>query len=200
MEDLQEEAKRILTELSAPFTRVINGNAYPDIKWLPKDGKSVRGKIICMPYLSGGQVRDRLNEVLGVDGWMFKSHLETDGARTGTLSIKIGSEWVDRDGVGTKSNQEGEKGADTDSLKRAARQFGIGAYLEKVGPRWVDAQNNRSGKPQPVNKQGKFLYGNALHDHINGLSSAQGLLAQILILDPKNWELNEMKILWEKLK
>ena len=194
-QQLEDKARAIFTKLSAPFTKNMNGKIHPAHKWLPKDGKTNAKKFMCTPYVSGGQVRDRLNEVLGVDGWMFKSRLETDGTRTGSLSICIGEVWIDRDGVGTKSQQEGEKGAETDALKRAARNFGIGAYLEQLAPRWVD----KNGKT-PVDKKGRALYGNQLHDYLNGLSSEQGLLAQILILNPDAWKLQEFKILWDKLK
>lgn len=192
-EKFKAEAARILDELSKPFIRTISGRNYPDHKWLPKDGKSMANKIICMPFVSGGQVRDRLNEVLGTDGWMFKSRLETDGTRTGTLSISILGTWVDRDGVGTKSKQEGEKGADTDSLKRAARNFGVGAYLESLGRKYVDAVGGK-----PVDKQGKPLYGDNLNKYLNGYSNEQGLLAEVLIINPGAWQMQEFKDLWNK--
>ena len=191
-------AKEIFKSLAEPFIKTLNGKVYPDIKWLPKDGKSMKDRIICMPYLSGGQVRDRLNEILGLEGWSIRSKLETDSTRTVTLSIFVDGVWIDRDGVGTRSREEGEKGADTDALKRAARNFGIGAYLEQIGHRFVPAKAGRNGKPAPVDNNGRFLYSNQLHDFLNGYSTEQGLLAQILIMNPKAWDITEFKELWKK--
>lgn len=192
-QQLEDKAKAIFQKLSAPFTKVVNGRTHPAHKWLPKGNKP--DHYYCMPFLSGGQVRDRLNEVLGVDGWMFKSKLETDGTRTGTLSIKIGDAWIDRDGVGTKSKQEGEKGAETDALKRAARNFGIGAYLENVAQYRIKAANKK-----PIDNNGRVLYGDQLSNYINGYSSEQGYLMQMVLFNPKVWEMPEVKALYEKLK
>lgn len=195
-EQQEDEVLKIFKELSKPFTRALpNGRTIPAHKWLPKDGKTNATKFMCVPYLSGGQVQDRLNEVLGVNGWMHKSKLETDGTRTGTLSLLIKGEWIDRDGVGTKSKDEGEKGAETDALKRAARKFGIGAYLEQLGPKWIDKKGNK-----PVDKKGRALYGNQLHDYLNGMSSEQGLLAQIIMFNRDAWAIPEFKTVWDKLK
>jgi hypothetical protein len=194
-EQQQKTAEQIFKELSAPFTKEVNGQVKPDHKWLPKDGKSNATKFRCMPYISGGQVRDRLNEVLGVNGWMFESKLETDGTRTGSLSLYVNGEWISRDGVGVKSNQQGEKGAETDALKRAARNFGVGAYLEKVAQRFVDKQ----GKI-PVDKNGRKLYGDDLHNYLNGWSSGQGIMMQLLLLDKSYWNMPEFQSLFNKLK
>lgn len=192
----EKKIKAILEALSAPFVRVVGNKTYPAHKWLPKDGKSNATKFLCMPYLSGGQVRDRLNEVLGVDGWMSKSKLELDGTRTVTLSIRVSDGvYIDRDGVGVKSKSEGEKGADTDALKRAARNFGIGAYLEQLAPFWID----KKGK-SPVDKNGRALYGNNLHNYINGFSTEQGMLAQVLIFNKAAWNIPEFQTLWNKFK
>ena len=196
MQEQEQKIKAILEALSAPFTRAVGDKTYPSHKWLPKDGKSNAAKFMCMPYLSGGQVRDRLNEVLGVNGWMLKSKLELDGTRTATLSIEVNKGvWIDRDGVGVKSKQEGEKGADTDALKRAARNFGIGAYLEKLAPFWID----KKGK-SPADKNGRALYGNNLHNYINGFSTEQGMLAQILMFNKAAWNIPEFQTLWNKFK
>ncbi len=197
----EQKVREIFEKLSAPFTKTVNGKVYPAHKWLPKDFKSVPGKVRCFPYVSGGQVRDRLNEVLGVDGWMFKSKLEVDGTRTGTLSVCINGEWIDRDGVGTKSkenksdesNQDAEKGAETDALKRAAKNFGVASYLDNISHFFIGA----SGK-KPIDNNGRPLYGNQLHDYINGYSCEQGLLTQILMINPKAWEIEEFKTLWNK--
>jgi hypothetical protein len=58
------------------------------------------------------------------------------------LKVRIGDEWITKEDVGGQSEQPDEgdrrKAAFSDALKRAAVKFGIGRYLYRQKPQWVD--------------------------------------------------------------
>ena len=193
-------AEEILKALSAPFTKQVGDKQIPDLKWLPTSAVSGGKKMMCTAYITRAQVIDRLNEVMGVDGWMSRLELQVDKTQICVLSLKINGEWVDRSDIGTQSKTEGEKGAASDALKRAATNFGIGAYIYKLPAKFVDAKAGTNGKPAPCAKDGKILYANQLHDYLNGMSTAQGYLAELLRYMPELFGREDVKVLWNDLK
>ena len=110
-----------------------------DIQWrvqrLTKDGTAG----LALAYINVRQVQDRLNEVMGTD-WQTKH--EVFGAKTiCSLGLKLDEEWVWRsDGAGD-TQFEADKGAISDSLKRAAVSFGIGRHLYDLPSIWVKCQS-----------------------------------------------------------
>lgn len=188
----------ILKELRKPFTIEVAGKTYPAHKWKPQT--QAGNRFICVPYLDRSLVSDRLNEVFGLTGWQFDVKREDDATKTGTLSIFVDGKWISRSDTGTPSKEEGEKGSTSDALKRCARLFGIGEYLDKIQKQWIEAKPNHKNKLTPVDKNGKFLYGDALTHYCNQMSSNQGILAQLLINKPELWERQEIKNLWNELK
>jgi hypothetical protein len=193
-------AQEIQKKLAAPFMKTVNGKEYPAVKWLPKDTKSNAGKIMCVPFVDRELVINRLNDVMGVDGWQFEVKREADGTKTGTLSLLIGNDWISRSDTGTPSKNEGEKGSTSDALKRAATHFGIGVYLYSIGNKWINSKPNSKGKAQPVDNSGRFLYGDQVSSFLNGMSTEQGALAQLLTLQPDLWKREEIKKLWNEFK
>lgn len=102
------------------------------IRFLPARGNGPQ-----LAYLQEQDIFQRLTEAVGPDGWDWKIEevqVFGDGAVAmcrGTLTV-MGRE---RSGIGEGTNQGGGspeiiKSAATDALKRAARLFGIGAYLK----------------------------------------------------------------------
>ena len=91
-----------------------------------------------LAYIDARDVMDRLDFVLGFDGWE-DSYTETASGRViCTLACVINGKVVIRsDGAGD-TGTEGEKGAISDALKRAAVKFGVGRYLYGLGGQWVD--------------------------------------------------------------
>lgn len=154
----------IMEALAAPFELVMpDGTIVPDIKWLPSH-KSSTDKIECIPYISGNQVRNRLNSVMGAK---WTDRLEKHEDRTiCTLSLLVEGDWMDRADVGTKTNVEAQKGEATDALKRAAKNWGVGAYLETIPSVIVDTKRI-SGKTVTVTPKGTPIIGNDLHNYIN---------------------------------
>jgi len=123
-------------ELSKPFDK-------KDIQWrvqrLTRDGTSG----MALAYVNVRQVQDRLNEVMGID-WQTKH--EVFGAKTiCSLGLKLDGEWIWRsDGAGD-TQFEADKGAISDSLKRAAVSFGVGRHLYDLPSIWVKCQSKQSG-------------------------------------------------------
>ena len=79
-------------------------------------------------YITARDVMDRLDEAVGIAGWSTNLR-EVQGRVTCELSLNINGTWITKtDGAGD-TGIEGEKGAISDSLKRAAVLWGIGRYL-----------------------------------------------------------------------
>lgn len=129
--------------LKAPFSK-------NDVQWrlgaMTKDKK--RGQVLA--YIDARTVFDRLDDVCGF-GWQCNySHASSKDTKTICnlgLFVPVGppetnlSEaeftWVWRaDGAGD-TDYEGEKGAISDALKRAAVRFGVGRYLYNLPAPWV---------------------------------------------------------------
>ena len=87
-------------------------------------------------------IQDRLDDVLGVMGWQDSYECLPDGSVVCRLRIRLGTEWITKEDVGGQSEQPDEgdrrKAAFSDALKRAAVKFGIGRYLYRLKPQWVD--------------------------------------------------------------
>lgn len=79
-----------------------------------------------------------LDETFGITGWQ-RSHEEINGQIYCTVSVydHIKKEWISKEDVGTESNSEKEKGAASDSFKRACVNFGIGRELYTAPFIWI---------------------------------------------------------------
>jgi hypothetical protein len=70
-----------------------------------------------------------------------------DGAVVCLLRCRIGGEWLTQVDVGGPSEQRdgGDrlKAAFSDSLKRAAVEYGVGRYLYRLPSQWVDYDTQR---------------------------------------------------------
>lgn len=111
-----------------------------EIEWRVGSTNGDKTSGLALAYITSRHVMDRLDEVCGPDNWQ-SSYVETPKGRVlCTISIKIDGDWVSKsDGAGD-SDVEAEKGAISDSLKRAAVHWGIGRYLYDLGNIWVDIE------------------------------------------------------------
>lgn len=192
----QEE---VLAALSAPFQKTVNGKVIPAHKWKVQSFNADKSKGMCVPFLNRQLVSDRLNKVLGLSGWQFELKEVSDGSKIGTLSCCISDKWISRSDIGVKSAQEGEKGSASDALKRCATLFGVGLYLSEMRSQWLKCEPyGRSAIP--VDPKGNKLLYDGLTNYINGISSKQGLLAEIIKLDNTLWSRPEIKALWNEFK
>lgn len=115
-----------------------------DIQWRigqkSKDGK----KAMVLPYVTNRAIMDRLDTVVGPENW-FNKYRETSGNSdkgyvcelTIIIQTDDGPRCLTREDGASCTNIEPIKGGLSDSMKRAAVQFGIGRYLYNLSESWV---------------------------------------------------------------
>ena len=98
--------------------------------------KATKGQVLA--YLDARDVMERLDTVCTPAGWANR-YTHADRKTICEIGIRTpDGEWVWKaDGAGD-SDIEAEKGALSDSFKRAAVRWGIGRYLYDVESPWVD--------------------------------------------------------------
>ena len=136
----QKSAKTIQEELAKPF-------APEDLEWRVQyvDEKKQRG--IVVPYVTNRAIQSRLDDVAGVDGW-YNGYKPWHGANKKEAQIcGISIYFEERGCFITKwdgaedSDIEPVKGGLSDSMKRAAVQWGIGRILYSMtDPVWVNVE------------------------------------------------------------
>ncbi|MCZ2344213.1 MAG: hypothetical protein LC104_20820 [Bacteroidales bacterium] len=124
-----------------PLTRAFIKPFPPkDVKWKPQAVKGNRA--LAIAYLDARAIQDRLDEVVGVEGWQDEYQLLPDGSVVCKLQLLLNGHWVSKTDVGSPSEQPDNgdrmKAAFSDALKRAAVKFGIGRYLYRIPAQWVD--------------------------------------------------------------
>lgn len=122
-----------MAALSAPFP----GDA---VHWraqtLNREGTSA----MALAYIDARDVMDRLDQVCGPANWQDSYSETPKGRLICTLSLRIGDEWISKsDGAGD-TDVEGEKGAISDALKRAAVKWGVGRYLYDMPIIWAECE------------------------------------------------------------
>ncbi len=147
----------LIEQLQQPFPA-------EDIEWrVQRAMNTAKGnKAIVLAYVTNRAIMNRLDKVFGPGNWKneYKEWRAT-GILCG-ISAKIDGEWVTKyDGAG-ETAIESIKGGFSDSMKRAAVQWGIGRYLYNLEENWVDikerGQNYISTKVK-VNGKDEFVKG-----------------------------------------
>ena len=125
--------RQILAELSAPFHPL-------EVRTKPLVVSGSRA-LVCY-YVDARTVMDRLDDVVGPEGWEDDCVPIAGGSVMCKLSLFIAETWVTRCDVGGPSEQPDEgdriKAACSDALKRAAVKFGVGRYLYNLPDVWAD--------------------------------------------------------------
>jgi hypothetical protein len=129
-----DDVARILKAFLEPF-------AADEIKYKPAKVKDNR--CLALAYIDARLVLDRLDEVLGLNGWKDEYTVLPGGTEVECrLSIRIAGEWITKADVGGESEQpdggDRMKAAYSDALKRAAVKFGIGRFLYRLPQQWMD--------------------------------------------------------------
>lgn len=111
------------------------------IHWRPGMVKNNTG--LALAYLDSRDVMDRLDKVCGPENWQSQ-HCWSDGKKLNCqIGIFVNGQWVWKsDGAGDTA-VEGDKGAFSDALKRAAVSWGIGRYLYGSPGWWEPVENKR---------------------------------------------------------
>ncbi|MFO0809622.1 MAG: Rad52/Rad22 family DNA repair protein [Gemmataceae bacterium] len=104
-------------------------------------------RALALAYIDARVVQDRLDDVLGVEGWSDEYDCLPDGSVVCRLRLRLGDQWVVKVDVGGPSEQpdggDRLKAAFSDALKRAAVKFGIGRYLYRLPAQWVEYDPQR---------------------------------------------------------
>ena len=121
----------VFPQLAAPFPGA-------RVRWRTVEVDEREGQVRVVPYVDATAVMDRLDEVVGPEGWSYDFDLLPDGTVKGKLTI-LGITKCNRGAIegNDVSTADKVKGDASDGLKRAAVLFGIGRYLAQVGPIWV---------------------------------------------------------------
>ena len=116
-------------ELTKPFKP-------SEIEWRVGATNQDKTKGIALPYLTNSAIQNRLDEVFGIDGWQNEFREWKGIHQVCGLSCKIDNVWITKWDGAQDTNMEPVKGGLSDSMKRAARMWGIGRYLTNIPNRW----------------------------------------------------------------
>ena len=123
-------AIEIYDDLSAPFSA-------DEIDWRIGSTNGEKTKGMALAYIDARLVMDRLDTVCGPSGWQCNYLFGSGSSVVCNLGVMMDGAWVWKaDGAGA-TDVEGEKGALSDALKRAAVRFGVGRYLYEMKSPWV---------------------------------------------------------------
>jgi hypothetical protein len=139
----------IQVRLSAPFED-------SDIEWRLQYANEEKGIGIAVPYVTNRAIQQRLDKVAGAGGWKNEYiPWHSDGKKQSQLcGISIffddRNEWITKYDGAEDSDIEPVKGGLSDSMKRAAVQWGVGRYLYNMDTVFVDIE--KSGKSNVIKK------------------------------------------------
>jgi hypothetical protein len=121
-----------------------------------QNAKATKGQALA--YIDARDVMERLDEVCGPGGWQ-NDYPHANGKTVCRIGIKVGDEWVWKaDGAGD-TDMEAEKGALSDSFKRAAVRWAIGRYLYDIETPWVDLDDREQIPKTELGRLRSFLPG-----------------------------------------
>jgi len=139
-------AEQIMNQLKNPF--------HPDdIEWRVGSTTKDKTKGLALAYITNRAIQNRLDEVFGVFGWRNEFKEWKGVSQLCGISVKFEGEWITKWDGADDSATEAVKGGLSDSMKRAAYQWGIGRYLYKLPQTWVKLkpQGNSYAIDQVVN-------------------------------------------------
>lgn len=111
-----------------------------NISWRAQSVTKQGDKAMALAYIDARDVMDRLDLVCGPENWQDSYQETAKGRLICTLSINVGGDWISKsDGAGN-TDVEGDKGAISDALKRAAVKWGVGRYLYDIASPWVPCE------------------------------------------------------------
>ena len=116
-----------------------------EIEWRVGATNKEKSMGLALPYVTNKAIQNRLDEVFGVFGWKNEFKEWKGGSQLCGISIwdEDKHEWITKYDGADDTNMEATKGGLSDSMKRAAVQFGIGRYLYKLDPIWVPLKEGK---------------------------------------------------------
>jgi hypothetical protein len=197
------KAAEIYKKLKEPFMDInAKGDSVPVHKWKVQTTKT--GAAMCVPYIDSRMVTDRLNSVLGIDGWSNQLIETSESGLICEISVIIEGKEVTKSNIGTFSEYEKEKGQASDALKRAASNLGIGTYLYEIDPVELPVAR-KGGKTFATTKDGKTLLdtGAKLTSYINEMHPMRMKLSEVYksLSKKKREKLSDsFKKIWEGME
>lgn len=129
----QQDLDAIFRALAAPFDP-------REVRFKPAVVSGRRA--LALAYVDARAVQDRLDRVLGVTGWQDDYETLASGVVLCRLKVFLGGRWLVKSDVGAPGDQSNagdpHLAAFSHALKRAAVKYGIGRYLYRLSPQWVD--------------------------------------------------------------
>ena len=129
----QKTPEELRQALVAPFS---NG----DIEWRVSATSQDKSKGLAVPYVTNRAIQNRLDSTVGIDGWQNEFRPWKDGkAQLCGISIYFHEQkqWLTKWDGADDSDFESVKGGLSDSMKRAAVEWGVGRYLYGMTQIWV---------------------------------------------------------------
>ena len=129
----QKTPEELRQALAAPFS---NG----DIEWRVSATTQDKTKGLAIPYVTNRAIQNRLDGTVGIDGWQNEFKPWKDGkAQLCGISIYFQqqNQWLTKWDGADDSDFESVKGGLSDSMKRAAVEWGVGRYLYGMTQIWV---------------------------------------------------------------
>lgn len=128
--------------LSKPF-------APEDLEWRIQVTSKDKTSGLAVPYVTNRAIQDRLDDVVGPENWHneFKSWHGNGKREAQICGISIyfeGRGFITKWDGAEDTDVEPIKGGLSDSMKRAAVQWGIGRVLYKMNPIWVGIEQKGS--------------------------------------------------------
>jgi hypothetical protein len=123
------DATNIMERLQAPFPA-------EDIEWRVGSTTQDKSKGLALAYITNRAIMNRLDDVFGPFGWHNEYKEWKQNSQLCGISIKYEDEWITKWDGADDSATEAVKGGLSDSMKRAAYQWGIGRYLYKLPSQW----------------------------------------------------------------
>lgn len=123
------DIKEIEKELKKPFK-------IDEIEWRITAKSKDETKGLVVAYITNRAIQNRLDEIFGITGWK-NEYIICDKSKICGLSLLINGEWITKYDGASDTNIESTKGGLSNSMKRAAVQWGIGRYLYKLPSQWV---------------------------------------------------------------
>ena len=167
-----------------PFDATALAAHFPEdvINWRAQTVAGTGKSAMALAYIDARDVMNRLDQAVGPENWQDAYAETPKGRLICTLSIRIDGEWVSKsDGAGD-TDVEGDKGAISDALKRAAVKWGIGRYLYDMPDTWADCEC------YPEQRNGKWIWKKWTQDGIRKLRSAR-VPTQSGVIDDGQWAL-----------
>ena len=137
----QKTPEELRQALTAPFP---NG----DIEWRVSATNKEKTKGLAVPYVTNRAIQNRLDDTVGIDGWHNEFKPWKDGkAQLCGISIYFHEQkqWLTKWDGADDSDFESVKGGLSDSMKRAAVEWGIGRYLYGMTQVWVSIEQRGKG-------------------------------------------------------